>query len=159
VDLLDGLERTKAQTLRYFDLPDGALERTYGLGKWSVRYLLNHLADSETILFYRIRRVISEPRQVIWVFDQDAWAKHLDYASVPLELARRLYESSRDGIMHYARQHYEGSDAISFVHSETGLRTLKDEFDKVVAHNDGHLAHIEKALEMRGGQPNGDSTL
>jgi hypothetical protein len=148
VELLDGLERTKAQTLRYFDLPKSDLEKTYGPGKWSVRYLLNHLADSETVLFYRIRRVISEPRQVIWVYDQDAWAKQLDYSSVPLELARRLYESSRDGIIHYAHRHYEGSDAISFVHSETGVRTLKDEFDKVVWHNDGHLAHIAKALEM-----------
>ncbi len=29
-------------------------------------------------MFYeRIRRVLSEPRQVLWVFDPDAWAKGL----------------------------------------------------------------------------------
>jgi hypothetical protein len=146
--LLDEFERTKAHTLRCFDLGVADLEKTYGPGKWSIRFILHHLADSESVLFYRIRRVIGEPKQVIWVYDQDAWAKHLDYATVPLELSRRIYESSRDGIMHYARRHYEGSENISFVHSETGLRTLKDEFDKVVWHNDGHLAQIEKALAM-----------
>jgi len=32
------------------------------------------------------------------------------------------------------------------VHSETGVRTLKDEFDKVVSHNQQHVRDIEKAL-------------
>ena len=71
-DIIVELERTKARTLKYFELPAEDLEKTYGPGKWTVRYLLNHLADSETVLFYRIRRVISEPNQIIWVYDQAA---------------------------------------------------------------------------------------
>jgi hypothetical protein len=147
MDIIEQLEQTKAETLTYFDLLEGDLQKTYGPGKWSVRYLLHHLADSETVLFYRIRRVISEPKQVIWVYDQDAWAQKLDYSRVPLELGRRLYDVSRDGIIHYAREHYEGSDAITFVHSETGIRTLRDEFDKVVSHNQHHVRDIRKALQ------------
>ena len=146
MDFIDQLERTKARTLQYFALPDEELEKTYGPGKWSVRYLLNHLADSETVLFYRIRRVISEPNQVIWFYDQDAWAQKLDYSTVPLDLARELYAASRDGVIHYARKHYERSGDISFVHSVTGLRTLKDEFDKVASHNEHHVGQIEQAL-------------
>jgi hypothetical protein len=146
VGIIEELEATRAETLRCFDLPDEDLARTYGPGKWSVRYLLHHLADSESILFYRIRRVISEPRQVIWVFDQDAWAEKLDYATVPLELSKSIYLSSRAGNIYYAGRHYDGSDAIEFVHSATGLRTLKDEFDKVAAHNRHHLDDIQKAL-------------
>lgn len=146
MEFIDKLERAKARTIKHFDLADKDLEKTYAPGKWSVRYLLNHLADSETVLFYRIRRVISEPNQVIWVYDQDAWAQKLDYSTVPLDLARGLYTTSRDGVIHYARQHYDGSAEISFVHSLTGLRTLKDEFDKVVSHNEHHLEQIEQAL-------------
>lgn len=147
MDFIQQLERTKAETLARFALGERDLERRYGPGKWTVRYLLNHLADSETVLFYRIRRVISEPKQVIWVYDQDAWAKELDYATVPLDLAKRNYEAARDGVIHYARRRYEGSGRISFVHSATGLRTLKDEFDKVVSHNEHHLRQIDLALE------------
>ena len=146
MEILDQLERTKAETLRYFTLGDEDLKKTYGPGKWSVRYILHHLSDSETVLFYRIRRVISEPKQVIWAFDQDAWAQKLDYSTMPLGLSRSIYESSREGILYHARRHYEGSEKISWVHSETGLRTLKDEFDKVVWHNEGHLRDIQKAI-------------
>ena len=146
MEILDQLDRTRAETLRYFTLGDEDLEKTYGPGKWSVRYILHHLSDSETVLFYRIRRVISEPKQVIWAFDQDAWAQKLDYSTMPLGLSRSIYESSREGILYHARRHYEGSEKISWVHSETGLRTLKDEFDKVVWHNEGHLRHIQKAI-------------
>jgi DinB superfamily len=147
MEFIEQLEQSRIDTLKNFDLPDEDLERSYGPGKWTVRYVLNHLSDSETVLFYRIRRIISQPKQVIWAYDQDAWARELDYASVPLELARSLYESSRHGIIHYARHHYERSGAIQFVHSETGLRTLKDEFDKVVWHNRQHLEQIERALQ------------
>jgi hypothetical protein len=146
MDIFEQLESTQAETLKYFDLGNADLERTYGPGKWSIRYLLHHLADSETVLFYRIRRVISEPKQVIWVYDQDAWAQKLDYAHVPLELGRNVYQASREGIKYYARLHYERSDDITFVHSETGLRTLKNEFDKVASHNQQHLNDIKKAL-------------
>jgi DinB family protein len=149
MEIIEQLERIQAETLKYFDLPDADLLKNYGPGKWSVRYILHHLADSETILFYRIRRVISEPKQVIWVFDQDAWAKNLDYSTVPLELAKSIYLSSRQGIIYYARLHYENSHEITFVHSETGIRTLKDQFDKVVWHNRQHVGDIEKALSFQ----------
>lgn len=149
MEIIEQLERTKAETLQYFDLGDEDLQKNYGPGKWSVRHVLHHLADAESVLFYRIRRVISEPKQIIWVYDQDAWAKKLDYSAVPLDLARSIYISSRDGIIYYARLHYKNSDTITFVHSETGLRTLKDEFDKVVTHNRQHAGDIERALLSR----------
>lgn len=149
MEIIEQLERIKAETLKYFDLPDEDLQKNYGPGKWSVRYILHHLADSESVLFYRIRRVISEPKQVIWFYDQDAWAEKLDYSTVPLDLAKNIYVSSREGIIYYARLHYENSDKINFVHSETGLRTLKDEFDKVVSHNQQHVHDIEKALSLQ----------
>ena len=149
--LIQALEKTRDETLGYYSLGEKDLMRTYGPGKWSVRYLLHHLSDSETVLFDRIRRVLSEPRQVIWVYDQDAWAKGLDYATLPLELSRRIYESVRSAIIYYAGLHYEEKGHLEFVHSVTGVRTLKDEFDKVAEHNEHHLAQIRLALRRGAG--------
>jgi hypothetical protein len=73
--LLRELERTRDETLDYFSLDPRDLARAYRPGKWSVRYILHHLADNETVFFERIRRALSEPRPVVWVMDQDAWAK------------------------------------------------------------------------------------
>lgn len=145
-ELIGALERTRDETLGYHSLADADLARSYAPGKWSVRFILHHLADSETVLFDRIRRVISEPRQVIWVYDQDAWAKGLDYGTLPLGISRRIYESVRPAIIHYASLHYERNGALEFVHSVTGVRTLKDEFEKVALHNEHHLAQIRAAL-------------
>jgi len=149
MDIITKLESTRDKTLKYFDLGPDELALSYGPDKWSVRFLLHHLADAETVLNDRIRRAISEPRQVIWAFDQDAWARGLDYSQMPLDLSRRIYDSTRAGIIHLAGEHYERSGDREFVHSETGVRTLRQEFDKVAEHNSHHLAQIELALERK----------
>ena len=147
MDIVTRLEAVRDRTLRYFDLSGEQLDRTYGPGKWPVKFILHHLADAETVLFDRIRRVLSEPRQVLWAFDQDAWAKGLDYSRMPLELSRRIYDAVRAGMIYQARLHYHLDGHREFVHSETGVRTLKVEFDKVVQHNEHHLEQIEAALK------------
>jgi DinB family protein len=146
MELIKHLEATRDETLRFFTLGAPDLARTYAPGKWSIRFILHHLADSETVLFDRIRRVLSEPRPLLWVFDQDAWAKGLDYSQVPLDLSRQVYESVRNAIIYYAGLHYERHGHLEFVHSVTGVRTLKDEFDKVASHNAHHLSQIRAAL-------------
>ena len=154
MQLIRDLEKTRDETLGYFSLDQRDLTRTYAPGKWPVRFILHHLADSETILFDRIRRVLSEPRQVLWAFDQGAWATGLDYSQVPLDISRQVYESVRNAIIYYAGVHYECNGHLEFVHSVTGVRTLKDEFDKVASHNEHHLEQIRLALQ---GRPAGGS--
>lgn len=149
MQLIRQLEQTRDETLKFFELGDENLARTYGAGKWSVRYILLHLSDSETVMFERIRRVLSEPRQVLWYFDQDAWAAGLEYSRVPLDVSRRVYESVRNAIIYYTSEYYESRGHIQWVHSRSGLRTLKDEFEKVASHNEHHLSQIRTALSMR----------
>src|SRR6476469_8823730 len=147
MDIVARLETTRQRTVQCFDLAPEQLARTYTPGKWPIRFILHHLADAETVLFDRIRRIISGPRQVLWAFDQDAWANGLDYSEIPLDLSRGIYESVRTGIIYHARLHYSRDGHLEFVHSETGLRTLKDEFDKVASHNEHHLLQIDLALQ------------
>ena len=146
MQIVDDLESTRDETLGFFSVSEQDLARTYGPGKWPVKFILHHLADAETVMFDRVRRILSEPRQVLWVFDQDAWAKGLDYSRVPLSLSRPIFESVRNAIIYYAGLHYEKNGHLEFVHSQTGVRTLKDEFDKVAAHNAKHLSQIRAAL-------------
>ena len=148
MQLIRDLEKTRDETLKYFSLAEDDLARSYAPGKWSVRFILHHLADSETVLFERIRRTLSEPRPVLWAFDQDAWAKGLDYSQVPLDISRQLFESARNAVIYYAGAYYESQGRREFVHSVTGVRTLKDEFDKVASHNEHHLGQIRLALQV-----------
>ena len=102
--------------------------------------------DMKVLELQPASRVLCEPRPVLWVMDQDAWAKGLDYSRVPLDISRRVYESVRNAIIYYAGVHYERSGHLEFVHSVDGVRTLREEFDKVASHNEHHLAQIRLAL-------------
>jgi hypothetical protein len=146
MEIITKLESTRDRTLPCFKLNDEKLDRTYALGKWSIRIILHHITDTETVLFDRVRRVLSEPGQVQWAFNQDAWVKGLHYSSLPLELSRDMYAAVRASVIHQARLHYETDGAREFVHSETGIRTLKSEFDRIANHNAHHLLQIEQAL-------------
>ena len=146
MELIQKLEATRDQTLKFYELGNEELARTYGPGKWSVRFILHHLAHSETVFIDRIHRVLSEPRPVIWNMDQDAWVAGLDYSRIPLDISCRMYEAVRNVIIHYAGNYYEQRGHLEFVHSVTGVRTLKEEFEKVANHNENHLRQIRDAL-------------
>ena len=144
--IVDQLIATKEATTPYFDLPLPELSKSYAPGKWTVQYLLHHMADAESVLFERIRRTIAKPNQVIWGFDQDAWANQLDYSNRSLANSKVLFTAVRIGVIELAEKYYHTHGHHQYVHSETGIRTLKDEFDKVVWHNEGHLKQIREAI-------------
>ena len=130
-DLLKALAATQSETLAYFDLPDEQLQASYAPGKWNVRQLLHHITDAETVLHERIRRGIARPKQVVYGFDQDAWCQALDYATRPLPINKALFVATRAAIIDLAERYYEQAGQQQYVHSETGLRTVKEELDKV----------------------------
>lgn len=146
MEIIEGLQHTQTQTLSYFELSEEQLAKTYAPGKWTIRQLLHHITDADTVLYDRLRRTISNPGQVIWAFDQDLWAEGLEYASFPLEVNKAIYAATRAAVIYLAQHHYANAGGKQFVHSATGLRTLKDEFDKVVWHNQRHLDQIAQAL-------------
>jgi hypothetical protein len=146
MQLLQALDATRDETLRHFALGEREQLLTYAPGKWTVRELLHHLADAESVMAERIRRVLAEGRGVLWAFDQEAWARALGYSTMPLDLSRDIFRSTRAGIRYLAEAHYEKDGHLEWVHSESGVRTLRQEFDKVAAHNAHHLAQIRSAL-------------
>ena len=144
--LLKDLENTQQSLLPYFDLPETDLNKTYAPGKWTIKELLNHIVDAETVFYDRVRRVIATDKSVIWGFNQDAWCKELNYKTFPLAVNKQVFLSIRAAVIYTATQHYVDKSDRPFVHSETGLRTLKDEFDKIAWHCQHHLDQIELAL-------------
>lgn len=123
------------------------LSKTYRIGGWTVKEMLHHLADAQSVLLYRIKRVSAEGHQLMKGFNQDLWADNLNYSSTSLELSKRLFEISTLQIIELSKTKYQNSDKVFFEHNETGRRSLKDEFDKVISHIEGHLNQIERALQ------------
>jgi len=147
--LLNEYQDTQAALLPYFDLAEVDLAKTYAPGKWTVREILNHIVDAETVLYDRLRRVISNEKPVIWAFDQNAWCNQLDYTTFPLEINKNIFLAVRAGIVYLAKAHYVTNGTREFIHTETGLRTLGEEFEKIAWHCRHHLGQIEAALAIQ----------
>lgn len=145
-DLQQALNESRDRTLAYFDLSSEQLRLTYAPGKWTIKALLHHLADAETVLYERIRRGIANPGQVVYGFNQDAWAEELHYDQRPLTLNQQLYQVTRAAVIDLAERYYDSHGQQKYVHNQTGLRNVTDEFHKVAWHNLHHLQQIEKAL-------------
>jgi DinB superfamily len=145
-ELLNLLSSTKIETLQFFDLPGSELGKSYSGGKWSINEMLHHLTDTEIQFQDRLKKIIAEPRQVIWVSDQDEWNVAFDYKNEPLKNKKQVFEICRDLNYELIDRYYEKYFKKEFVHSEEGLRTLKDEFEEVATHNQRHNGQIEIAL-------------
>jgi hypothetical protein len=147
MELINALIETQKITNSYFELPESDLKKRYGPNNWTVREVLIHLADAESILHQRIKRIIAEPKQVIWAFNQDHWCENLEYSAMPIELAKSLYLVNRNGVIYLVNKYLDLFGDKEFIHSETGKRTLRDEMEKVANHNQAHINQIKKALE------------
>lgn len=145
-ELLNLLLDTKSDSIPFFDLSETELNKSYGEGKWTVRQILHHLTDVEYLFIGRLKKIIAEPKQVIWAFNQDDWDKAFDYLHEPLTGKKVLYSLCREMNYQLIEKYYDQYKSKEFVHNETGLRTLQMEFEKVALHNHSHNEQIKMAL-------------
>lgn len=68
-------------------LSDSQIVEPEAKGRWSVRHVVQHLADSELVWGYRLRMVLAENRPPLTGYDQDLWAERLHYEGADVENA------------------------------------------------------------------------
>ncbi len=111
-------------------------------GKWSIRQIVCHLADSEIVGAFRMRAVIAEDNPRLAAYDQEAWAANLDYQhrkfSHALESFRRVRGENHDLLTALP----ESAFARTGVHAERGPLTLCDILRTYAEHAESHAAQI-----------------
>lgn len=60
-------------------ISDEGLDRRPPSGEWTAREIVHHLADSESMAFIRLRRLLAEDDPVIAGYDEPEWARRLHY--------------------------------------------------------------------------------
>lgn len=147
--LIDDLFSTMQATLALFDGPRAAFGRSYAPGKWSVRDVLIHISDSETVLLDRLRRVASEEKPLLAAFDQDRWAEALFYDKRDMHLVKMQFQAARRGVIELATLLDESFDARIGMHTEAGPLSFGQLLRKVADHNAHHLEQAKAAIEGR----------
>ena len=116
-------------------------------GKWSIRQLIAHLADSELVGAQRFRQVIAEDNPPLGAFDQDAWAKNLDYArkqpKQSLESFRRVRAENYELLKSLPESAFERTG----VHAERGPLTLRQLLEGYAEHVESHARQMQAIRE------------
>jgi hypothetical protein len=115
--------------------------------KWSIRLLIAHLADAEMVGAQRFRQVIAEDNPPLGAFDQDAWARNLDYArkqpKQSLESFRRVRAENYELLKSLPESAFERTG----VHSERGPLTLRQLLVGYAEHAESHARQMQAIRE------------
>jgi len=116
-------------------------------GKWSIRQIIAHLADTEIVLAHRFRQVIAEDSPTLIAIRQEAWASNLDYArrkpKQSLETLRRTRAENHELLKDLPESAYERAGN----HTERGRTTLRQLLETYAAHTEAHARQIGAVRE------------
>ena len=113
-------------------------------GKWSIIEVLQHLADTELVVGFRLRMILAHDTPPIHGFDQDLWAGRLQYvkahAEETLAQLRVLREANVRLLSRLSPEDWQRAG----MHSERGLETIERMFRLAVGHDLVHLRQIAR---------------
>jgi hypothetical protein len=116
-----------------------------GEGKWSVRMIACHLADCEAVTVMRYRQVIAEDNPTLQGWDQEAWAKHLDYDKRKISQAIETFRRLRGENYELLKDLPESAFARTGAHTERGPVSLLDLLRYNTQHVESHVKQIQAA--------------
>jgi len=153
-EVLVGRLRSNLQEVAgYFDRSETEQSRAYAPGKWTMRELLVHLADTETVLLDRLRRLAADEKPMLQAFDQDHWAARLAYKQRNLKLCRQQFEAARESVIELLELLESGVDGRTGTHSEAGVQTFAQVAEKVYAHSAHHLDQLRACAAGKEWKP------
>ena len=114
-------------------------------GKWSAREIVHHLADSEMNGAIRIRKLLVEMNPYVQGYDQDEFAKKLQYSKRPIEPAIKAFEAARETTVEILDRLTEEDWKRMGEHSEIGPYSVEKWLEIYAAHAHNHADQIRQS--------------
>ena len=146
-DPLSTLDSTPAALVRLVSHVDHArLAHKPAPTKWSVQEILAHLAESERVLGYRLRRILGANGTPIESYDQNRWAAVGRYEQLPpLDSLNRI-QAERTGNLRLLRSLRPEQMELYGIHSERGKESIAHMSRMWAGHDINHRRQIEAIL-------------
>ena len=119
-------------------------------GKWSVRQVVQHLADSELVGGFRFRMVIAHDAPELPGYDQDLWAERLGYQDTDLTTALDEFTMLRNANLRLLRRATREDLQRVMRHSERGDEPLDHMISLYAGHDLVHLAQLQRIRQAIG---------
>ena len=113
--------------------------------KWSVRQIVCHLADSEAVTTMRLRLIAAEDNPTLGAYDQEAWARNLDYGRRKISQALETFRRLRTDNYELVKDLPEAALARTGMHVERGITSLLDLLRHNAEHVENHVQQIRAA--------------
>lgn len=134
-------------------LDDAVLRKPEAPGKWSIMQVVQHLADTELVYGYRVRMILTHDRPAIQGYDQDAWARELEYNDVSLRDALEQLRVLRGLNLNLVRSLRKDQLAREGLHSERGPESVEKMMKMIAAHDLLHRNQIQRIKKTIGLEP------
>lgn len=95
-------------------------------GTWSIQQIVIHLLDSDLVGIERMKRVIAMDRPLLLSFDENLFAARLGYEGLDAFAAADAFRLNRILFTQVLKQQAPEVFERMGVHSETGLKSLRD---------------------------------
>jgi uncharacterized damage-inducible protein DinB len=121
---------------------DDQFERSYAPGKWNVRQILVHLAQTELALTTRARFALSTPGYVAQSFSQDDWIRFDEPTAA--RTALDAYVALRRFNLEMWRRLSPEERARPFQHPEFGELSVEWIMAQIAGHDIHHCRQVEQ---------------
>ena len=112
-------------------------------GKWSIREIIHHLADSEMLAAVRLRRLVAEDRPGIRATDVGGYVRRLFYDR-PVQNSLELFRVVSASTTEILERMTDADWAREGVHSETGRFTAEKWLEVFSQHAETHAEQIKR---------------
>jgi hypothetical protein len=116
-------------------------------GQWSPRQIMAHLADAEVVCAHRCRQIAAEENPTLIAFDQELWARNLNYAGRKLKQSLEAFRRLRAENCELLRSLPESAFERAGTHSEAGRMTLLALVERNVQHTESHARQLQGVRE------------
>lgn len=123
--------------------------------KWSLADVVHHLADTELVWGWRLRRILTEDQPTLEGFDQDAWADRLGYPEADPRYSLDLFKALRRSNLRLVARATPEDLARSALHVERGELRLEALVRHWAGHDVLHLKQIERIRRAVAADPAG----
>lgn len=125
---------------------EAELDFSPGKGKWTIRQIVHHLADSEMTSAIRLRLLVASDKPAIVGYDQDEYARRL-YYDRPISPSLDAFRAARETTSEILDRMSDADWAREGTHSESGRYTVERWLEIYAQHAHGHADQIRAARE------------